>query len=214
MKQNASTRPDVNYLSYSHNGWALYAGSDRMRDGISDDEVRELLKGLDSIDGSKYASILKITGKDVFFMPLALTITQGNENCVDINNHAKMTLTGTFGHESFQGDQLFSVKAGAVAKIIGTILGPGGKRMKADIILDNWSDQNQDGSYLDITELKHESGRKIRIVKDLRKGKMKLGSNAEVLYPQSLGLTIYNITKKLIRIILRIPNGKKGPSWF
>ena len=213
MSMNASTRPDVNYLSYSHNGWALYAGSDRMRDGLTEDEVRELLKGLDSIDGSKYASILKITGDGVFFMPLALTITQGNENCVDINNRAKMTLTGTFGHESFQGDQLFSVKAGAWARIIGTIKGSG-KRMKADIILDNWSDQNQDGSYLDITELKHETGRKIRIVKDLLKGIMKLGSNAEVLYPQSLGLTLYNITKKLIRLVLRIPNGKKGPSWF
>lgn len=212
--KNASTRTDVNYLSYSTNGWALNAGSDQLKDGLTDEEVNELLKNLNTVDGTQYASILKVSGKGVEFTPKnELTICQGNENAVDINNYAEMHIKGTFGSDAFSGDQLFSVKAGAKATIQGVLKGKG-KRLKADIILDNWSDQNQDGSFLDITNLKHESGRKINIVKDLRKGKMKLGSNAKVLYLQSTGLTIYNMLKKVIRLVLRIPNGKKGPSWF
>jgi hypothetical protein len=206
---NESTRIDVNYLSLARGQWALLAGSDKVINIAAPGSFNDLA----TIDGSKYASILKLSSEQTDFKMSGLIITQGTENCVDINNDAKMDIEGVFGHPTFQGDQLFSVKAGASAKISGTIRGSG-KRLKADVILDNWSDQNQDGSYLDITRLKHESGRKINVVKHLGKGTLKIGSNARVLWLNSLYLTVYNLTKKLIRKIIGIPNGKKGPSWF
>lgn len=205
----ASTRIDVNYLSLANGVWAKFAGSDQAINIPEPENFHELA----SVDGSKYASILKLTSESTDFRSSGMTITQGRENCVDINNDAKMQISGVFGSRDFHGDQLFSVKAGARAVISGLIVGHG-KRLKADIIMDNWSDLHQKGSYVDITHLNHIDGRKINVVKHLFKGTLKKRSNARVLYLPSLGLTIYNLTKKLIRKILGIPNGKKGHSWF
>ena len=205
---SSSTKIDVNYLSLGGNGqWTEGSG------GPTPSVVPAPLGwDLSGVDGSKYASILKLADGAIFTQD-GLKIAQGNECAVDINNHGNVNLSGEFGSDNFQGNQIFSVKGGSTAKISGVIRGSG-NRMGADVLVDNWSDQSYNGSTVDLTNAKHSSGRKLSVVKRYGASNVILGANAKVDVLNSLELTIYWYVKWLVRLVLRIPVGTKGPSWI
>lgn len=206
----STTRPDVNYLSVDlTNQWTRDAGSAQMH--CVDTPTSWNLTG-PGLDGTNYMSILKLAD-GVVFTQKDLIVGQGNECSVDINNHATVDIVGDFGSDTYQGNQLFSVKGGSAARISGVIRGSG-NRMKADVLVDNWSDQSYNGSTVDITNLLHVSGRKINIVKRYLSSNVVHGPNARVLIPQSLGLTIYWYVKFIVRKCMKIPLKAHGPSWL
>ncbi len=205
---NASVRPDRAFyaLSGSGLGWTRDAGGPNSTpvDGPPPGNVFK------PENPETYATALKVS--DNVCDLKNVQISQCAENAVDVNNRATAYLHGEFGTTNCPfGDQIFSVKGRSFAKISGILRGQG-HRLKADIILDNWSDQSFDGSTIDIKRLYHETNRKIRVVKRLDTGEV-IGEH-ELLFWQSLGLTIYWWTKWCVRKILRIPVGKKGPSWL
>lgn len=206
---SASTRKDINFLSISGNGqWTLNAGSDSPTVVENPEEYfAELAK-----NRPDYASNLKVSGAAAFSRR-GLRIGQGAECSVDINNRAVANLEGEFGSPSFCGDQIFSVKGKCHAVISGTIAGRGA-RLKADILVDNWSDQDYDGSIVDLNDLAHADGKPVNVVLRYGASKVALGKNCKVLVWESIQLTAYWWVKWAVRKALRIPVGKRGPSWI
>lgn len=203
-----STRTDVNYLSYTGDGsWMRDAGSghDFPVHGIPEDGV------IAPPNPEAYASSLKLADGAVIELN-GLDVAQSKECTIDINNHCNVEISGKFGTEGSPiGDQIFSIKGGSSAGIAGELRGRG-HRLGADLIVDNWSDQSYSGSTVDVTELKHSSGRLPKVVK--RYGASTIKGNHEVLVWPSVKLTAYWWVKWTVRKILRIPVGKKGPSWI
>ena len=204
---SASTRIDVNYLSYARGQWALNAGRPDVKNIPEPTNF-----DLSNINGEEYASILKLTF-GIIFKRKGLKIPQAKECAVDTNNDTIIDIEGEFGTDNMIGDQIFSIKGNAHATISGLLIGDG-DRMKADILVDNWSDQTQKGSVADLTNLKHKTGRDINVVKRYFASKIIGGKNIKVLWFQSVKLTAYVWLKWIVRKILRIPNGQKGPSWL
>jgi hypothetical protein len=210
MGMSNSTSIDVNYMSVSNTGqWVQDAGSPNPINVPVPTNW-----DWSNIDGSKYASLLKLSGYYTGLLT-GLVIPQGKECAVDINNHANVTVKGFFGSNTAKpaGDQIFSVKGGSSAVIYGILLGAGG-RMNADILVDNWSDQSYNGSTADLSSLVHISGRKINVVKRYFASKVTLGDHAQVLVLMSVGLTVYWWFKWLVRLIMGIKVGQRGPSWL
>ena len=201
---SSSTSIDVNYLSLAGNGeWTMYAGSP-----IAVVVPEPTNWDLSSVDGSKYASVLKLADGAVFTKK-GLKIPQGNECAVDINNHAVVDIEGEFGSDNFSGNQIFSVKGGSSAKIAGIVHGTP-NRLKADILVDNWSDQSYNGSIVSTAGLKHSTGRNLRTVK--RFGASIVDASGNFAY--SLLLTLYWNVKWLARKVCGIKIGQKGPAWI
>jgi hypothetical protein len=206
-----STRPDVNFLSTYEDGlWHQNTGgtTSKVVDFPEDGKVNP------PNAAKLYASLLKITSNAVVDKK-GLDIGQAAENSVDIQHGAKATLEGRFGcDEDKVGDQIFSIKGGSWAKITGYLRGSG-SRLNADIIVDTWSDQSLAGSYADLTNLIHIKNRRIRVVKRYFASTVVAhSSNVEILVLASIENTIYWWAKRIVRAVLRIPIGTKGPSWM
>lgn len=201
-----STRIDINYISCSNNTWGLDEGSPNPQP----------LSGLPAdgkvipVNRKAYASALKLCDNSVV-TTTGLEVAQCNECALDVNNHATVDVKGTFGSVEKFGAQTFSVKGGSVAKITGTLRGDRDKG--CDVLVDNWSDQSYNSSTVDLTYAVHEQGRKIKVMYRFFASKI-IGDNVEKLYLKSAGLTFYWWAKWIIRKILGIKVGQKGPSWF
>jgi hypothetical protein len=205
---SSSTKIDVNYLSVGGNNiWAMNNGSPEAR--VVDTPTDW---NLSNVDGKKYASILKLAD-GVVFTQVGLVVPQGNECAVDVNNHGTVDIQGDFGSDNFDGNQIFSVKGNSSAKIAGILHGSG-NRMGADVLVDNWSDQSYSGSTVDLTNAKHSTGRKIAVVKRYGASNVVLGNNAKIDVLHSIELTVYWWVKWLVRKVMGIKVGTKGPSWI
>ena len=208
-----STSIDINYLSYACDlqgncSWSLSAGSpDIVQVPAPTDNGTAFLPS----NPTDFASVLKLA--DRAFIHLAdLIVEQGNENSVDVNNNVTATIAGTFGNSKpGVGNQIFSIKGNSDVTIRGVLKGAG-NRASADILVDNWSDQNYNGSIVNLTYARHETNRKLKVV--YRIGTSKIIGDCNKLYLQSIGLTIYFYTKLLVRKLLGIKQGQKGPSWL
>jgi len=209
-----STSIDINYLSYACDSqgtcaWSLSAGSPDIvqvpTPAYNDDNAF-----LPS-NPTNFASILKLADSAVITLH-CFAVEQGRECSVDVNNKVVATISGQFGNSvPNTGNQIFSVKGGSNVTIIGTLRGSG-NRLNADILVDNWSDQDYGASTVDITNAVHETGRKLNVVYRIGSSKV-IGNCNKLLWP-SIQLTVYFYIKLLARTILRIPVGTKGPSWL
>lgn len=209
ITMNASIRPDINYLNVGTQ--ASVSDSGTPNQVITPNNLMNW--DLSLIDGSKYASIVKLTSGIVFSQD-GMNISQGLENSVDINNHANVLISGVFGTpDNTIGDQIISVKGGSTAIIRGYLSGRG-KRNQADILIDNWSDQSFSGSTVNLLALSHTDGKKIRVVLRYGASKVELGEYAEVMKFASIKMTAYWWIKYIVRKIMRIPLGTKGPSFL
>ena len=208
-----STSIDINYLSYACDGqgtcaWSLSAGSPDIKLVL---KITDNSKDFLPPNPTSYASILKIADNAIITLE-GLVIEQGSECSVDINNNATAVVEGVFGSSvNGTGNQIFSVKGKSVVSIRGILKGAG-NRLNADILVDNWSDQNYSGSVVDITDAKHETGRKLNVVYRIGSSKI-IGECNKLLWP-SIQLTIYFYIKLLVRNIMRIKQGQKGPSFL
>jgi len=208
-----STSIDVNYLSYACDtqgtcAWSLSAGSpDIVQVPAPTDNSTAFLPP----NSTSFASILKLADSANITLT-NLVIDQGVECSVDANNKVNATVAGTFGNSiPGIGNQIFSVKGGSNLTIKGTLKGSG-NRLNADILVDNWSDQDYSGSTVDLTYAKHETGRKLNVV--YRIGASKIIGDCNKLLLPSIGLTVYFYVKLLVRKVMGIKQGQKGPSFL
>jgi hypothetical protein len=193
---NPSVKPDTNYDS-------LYAVADRNVSGLD----------LRNVDGSQYDSPLKIShcirisGTDV-------AIPQGNENAVDVNVCENVHLEGNFGTGPVRGDQVITVKGGTKDFSIKGTLYSRGKR-GAEVQIGNWSDQSFAPSRNGQVLADHRDGNPVRVAIGWAVPfSVKLGPSCDYMLWESLKLKAYWLTKYVLRCVLRIPKGTKGPSWF
>ena len=208
-----STEIDVNYLSYACDplgncAWSLSAGSPYIIQcpAPTDNSTAFVVP-----NPTSFASILKLADHSSITLT-GLVVDQANENSVDINNNVTATVEGVFGNSTPKiGNQIFSVKGNCKVVIKGTLKGAG-NRADADVLVDNWSDQDYGPSSVDLTEAKHETGRKLKVV--YRIGSSTVIGDCEKLYLQSIGFTAYYYLKLIVRKIMGIPQGKKGPSFL
>jgi len=210
---SSSTSIDVNYLSYACDtsgtcAWSLSAGSPYIvQVPAPADNSTAFLPS----NPTSFASILKLADSANITLT-NLVVDQGVECSVDANNKVNATVVGTFGNSTNGvGNQIFSVKGGSTLVIKGTLKGSG-NRLNADILVDNWSDQDYDGSTVDLTYAKHETGRKLNVV--YRIGASKIIGDCNKLLLPSIGLTAYFYLKLLVRKVMGIKQGQKGPSWL
>lgn len=195
---DASIRTDVNFVSF--------AG----QTGI--------IPSLDftTVNSSQYATILKVSDgcHDISFSNLDMP--SGNETAVDMDMTINGIIQGKFGG-AIQPDNVLRFKGGCIdCKAIGT-LRVRGKRNSVDVEVGDWMDQSYKMTKgLDLSGLTiHSDGGKNRVaIGWATPFSTKLGSNCQYLVIESLKLKLYWIAKWIVRKILRIPLGTKGPSWM
>jgi len=208
-----STSVDVNYLSYACDTnntccWSLCAGSQYITQ-VPAPEDNSIAFSPDN--ASDFASILKLADSALITLN-DVVVTQGKECSLDANNKVHATVQGTLGVSTPNvGNQIVSVKGSSNVTLIGTLKGSG-NRMNADVLVDNWSDQDYGASTVDLTNCKHESGNLIKVV--YRIGSTTIIGKCNKLYLYSIGLTLYFYLKLFVRTILGIKPGQKGPSWL
>ena len=208
---SSSTQLDCNYVSLSNNNWAIYKLPDTS--SVAQYFYPSSLPStiIYPVNPNFFAGILKLCDNSSITLT-GLVVAQGYESSVDINNHATVNISGDFGTDvDKSGYQIISVKGGSSAVISGVLHGSG-NRMDADIIVNQWSDQSYNSSTIDISQLTHHTGRKIKVVKRL--GGSTVIGECELLVWESIKLTLYWYIKLVARKLLRIPVGVKGPSWL
>jgi len=208
-----STSIDVNYLSYACDAqgncsWSLKAGSPDIKQvPAPTDNSTAFLPD----NPTQYASVLKLADSANITLT-NLVVDQASENTVDANNKVVATLEGVFGNSTNGiGNQIFSVKGSCNVTIKGILKGAG-NRLNADILIDNWSDQDYGPSTIDLTQAKHETGRKLNVV--YRIGSSKVSGDCNKLLLPSIGLTAYFYLKLLVRKVMGIKQGQKGPNFL
>ena len=195
-----STRIDVNFLSID---------GDNPFVGPCD---------LSNVDGSKYATTLKLTDGIHDQRITGVKVAQANETSVDLDIATDLSVAGDFGLGPVKGDNVLRAKGGFRRIAFSGTLHSRGQR-NGDIELGDWMDQ---------TLLKPSWGCDLRGMLPHADGQgpntvaigwvvpftTRLGANCKLLLWQSLLLKCYVPTKWLIRLCLGIPKGVKGPDWY
>jgi hypothetical protein len=215
---NASTRIDVNYVSVSgpQNAVTINAGSATAYTPVNYNISKA--QNLTPEAPCDYASILKFSGAQGVTMT-NLLVSQGAENTVDINNEAaNIKLVGDFGYTNinratcgeYSFDQAITIKGGSHdITITGTL------HNKGAVELGNWSDQSTSKCYNVILDLRSTDGSKIDVILGRVDTKtVTLLGDCQINKWESFKLSTYWWAKSLIRNILRIPVGTKGPNWI
>lgn len=212
---SASTRIDINYLSVgSDNAITLFAGSPAAH--IVNQPLSNFTTLSPDSPGS-YASIAKFSGAKGIKLS-DVNFSQGRENSVDINNGANnIELSGHFGRldinnsEAFIPDQVITIKGGSKNVIVRGIIHSHGDR--CEIQIGNWSDQSYDNSTNITLDLTSSDGKPVIVQVGHAKNVTLLG-DCKLDKWGSLKLKAYWWLKRIVRAVMRIPVGTKGPSWM
>jgi len=172
---------------------------------------------LKDLDASQFDSPLKISHSTEIKGDF-LIVPQGKENALDCNCVSNVKLSGTWGvgqdNKTDQG-QVITIKASDNVTIVGWIWGKPG-RQGAHVQLGQHSDQGYQPTRNITLCLHHEySNQKVNVVMGwVLPWTIKLNDGCKVLKWESFRLFTYVLIKWILRTILRIPKGVKGPSWF
>jgi hypothetical protein len=147
----------------------------------------------------------------------SVKLPQFRENAVDIDVATNIRLRGEFGTLGVApaGGQVITVKGGSHAiDLGGTILSDPG-RQGAHIQVGQWMDQTYamtSGVSLDFI---HPDALPVYVVTGwVVPFSVRLHGACRWLFVESMKLKAYIIFKFVVRLILRIPKGVKGPSWL
>lgn len=192
-------------------------------EAITPDTYAKVATAGESLDGLDLSGVdrnlsagLKITHtRDVHGR--GLTLPQCRENSVDIDVAEDTVLDGVFGTLGMApaSGQAITVKGGSARTTLsGEILSEPG-RQGAHIQVGNWMDQDYrltSGTKLDF---KHRLGGPVYVVTGwVVPFSTTLRGACEWRPWESLKLKIYVVAKFVVRFLLRIPKGTKGPAWF
>lgn len=149
-----------------------------------------------------------------------LKIAQGQENSVDMNVCEDVDIAGDFGLPDASGkkgraDQVFTIKGGSKRiRVAGKVFSEA-TRGKAQVVVGEWSDQSYVPSSQVTLDLFSHTVEPVYyatgwVVPFTVHGK----TGMKWLFWESVGHKIYWVTKWLVRLVLRIPQGTKGPNWL
>lgn len=198
---SASTRVDVNYLSIT---------------GASQ-ELALPIPDLTAVDGSQYATVLKMSDGVHDLDLTGLKVPGGHETAVDLDWATNVSLRGDFGLGPVPSDNVLRVKGPFKNVKLSGFIWSYGQRNGIDIEIGNHFDQASGlGSGCDLTGLEaHMNGDRVTVaVGWVVPFTVKLSHRQEYLIWESLKLKAYVAAKHLIRLVLKIPAGTKGPSWM
>lgn len=159
---------------------------------------------------SQYAAILKVS-HSTGIHGIALTVSNGQENSVDINVCKDMTLSGVYGLSGVTADQCITIKGGSESIYVAGVINCNGSR--ADVQIGDWSDQEDALSKNVTLDLVRADGKPVKVQVGRATGIVLKGSCVRSWWSDFL-LTAYWWIKLIVRKIMRIPIGTKGPSWL
>lgn len=186
---NASTRPDADIA-------AAFTGNVTLTDRHFQGQGADVLKFS--------AANANIGG--------ACSAYGGIENACDINNTSDVAIQGrlllTFGDQAG-----LVVKGGSKCRTFGgSVVFIPSALSETDILVDDWSDQSQAASEVDLNATRAD-GHPVRVVFG-RFRCPKIQGPSKIVWGWTVGLHAYNIAKGIVRKVMRIPVGVKGPSWM
>ena len=207
-----------NFLSCSNGQWGLYEGLPNMMP-VAD--WTSALKNLQPTNPQSYDAILKLCDGTTGLTLPGLSVAQGNEDSLNIANHAnKLVLGGDFGIGA-PGLRVITIKGGVnvISFLPGSTLHSRGTQ--TDIKIDDWIDQTYNpSSYLDLTNLRHVDGKPIRVATNYRASNIILGPNCVPHRLYAAEVTAYWYIKYTARALplpptwKSIPVGSPGPAFL
>lgn len=180
-----------------------------------DDNITAAFTGTVTLNNEHYSGV----GSDVLKFSKAnanilgeCSAAGGKENACDANNESDVAIQGRLA--LLGGDQ-----AGLVVKgrskfrtFNGFVTFTPSALSKTDVLADDWSDQSQKASDIEMAATRTDN-QPVRVVFG-RWRRPKIHGPSKVVWGWTIGLHAYNIAKGLVRTVLRIPVGVKGPSWM
>jgi hypothetical protein len=137
----------------------------------------------------------------------------GTENAADINNRCDVTVEHGAVLELVGGDQAsLVVKGGSSLRTLGSgriVIDPS-PAAKFDLLIDDWSDQDQNPSTIDAMIIRRD-GAPLRIAYGRRRAPAIRGNPVQIFQWRCRGMYAYNLTKGSVRWVLRYKQGQKGP---
>lgn len=168
---------------------------------------------LSGINGAQYASLLRVSHSWAV-VGSRIVVNQGKENAVDIDLCDGVHLSGEFGSGPVKGDQAITVKGGSKNYTLSGVLHSRGNRGH-EVEIGNWFDQSYRIGGKGNIDLRHSDGKPVRVaIGWVTPFVTKLGPECKYMVGASVSLKVYWIAKFIIRTVLFIPKGIKGPSWF
>lgn len=169
-------------------------------------------------DGSEavYDSPLKIS-HSTNITGAALRVPQGRENAVDMNCVSNVTLVGEFGvgvdFKTSEG-QVVTIKASDHVSVRGVIHGRPA-RQGAHISLGQHSDQGyQPTKHVSLDVVHADTGPVFLVTGNVLPWTIRRSPAVKWLVWESIACAAYVYFKRVVRFVLRIPKGVKGPSWL
>ena len=211
------TDKQANFLSGSGNpaGWGYFEGS---KDARAVPEMPLPLALMPDNPQNWDATLKLADGLDGRTLPAGalsgLTIAQGHEDALNIANGAHhITVGGRLGVGA-PGLRVITLKGvHDIAFEPDTTLESRGTQ--CEVKIGDWLDQTENASTgIDLSNLRHLDGGKIRVGANFRDQITSWGPNCVRAFWYSVGLTAYWWIKYLARKALRIPVGVSGPSFL
>jgi hypothetical protein len=189
---DASTHPDVVTAAFSGPGIVIadrdFTGAPGTDDVLKFSAAQALLRG-------------------------RVTAAGGAENACDVNNDSDIVLQGELGLTG--GDQAgLSVKGGSALGTLdaGVVVFLPSAKSRTDLLVDDWSDRSRAPSIV-VMRARRTDGQPVRVVFG-RWHRPRIDGPSRIVWGWTIALHLYNPAKALLRALLRIPAGTKGPAWF
>jgi len=181
---------------------------------LSSPEVPSLI----DIDATAFSSAAKISHKNNI-TGQNLKVAQCNENAVDIDVSTNINISGDFGLPDKDGkigraDQVITIKGGCSNISVSGVIHSQPTRGKAHVSIGNWMDQDYRMNSNIYINLKQADGSPINYSTGWVKPFSVKANGAKWMVVESLELKVYWVIKYLVRLVMRIPQGTKGPSWL
>lgn len=182
-----------------------------------------ILDGLDLTphNESTHATALKCSHQNGV-SGVELRIPAGNQASVDVDLCQNVTLDGEWAFGPVQPQTPIRCKGGSAhIKFSGKVHQRGTRKVfpwcktPIDIELGDWMDQRWRLCHtIDVSGLSYVDGSPLNVcIGWCDPFTIKVGDNT-ILWGQSVGMAAYVLFKGIVRWILRIPTGTKGPSWL
>ena len=171
-----------------------------------------------------------VTQSDIVGLDTALKITHnlgvivsqadivgGTENAIDCDDSTDVSISGTFGSDIPLGPnaQVLTIKGGCVDIHAGGIIRGKPGRQNSHIQVGQWMDQSYAMTKHVTLDFKHASGANVNVVTGwVMPFTVALKGDCRWLFVESMKLKAYIIAKFIVRFVMRIPKGIKGPSWL
>ena len=158
----------------------------------------------------KVSHVNNVSGKN-------MVIPQYEENAMDIDVCNDINFSGDFGTPgiSTPNGQTITVKGGCQRVHVSGVIHSDAGRQNSHVQVGNFMDQSYAMSNHVTLDFKHINGGKVNVVTGwVVPFSVTLKGSCKWLMWESVKLKAYVVAKFVVRFVLRIPKGVKGPAWM